>query len=83
MTRLSRVVAGDRHDHVGAFGAGLGERARLVGVALQHHVAELVGDELHPVRRVLDDQHLVRLLDQLAGQVEADLPAAGDDRVHR
>ena len=81
--RADVVVAGDGQDDVGPLGAGVGQGAGLVGVAAQDDVAELVGDELGALADVLDDQDLVALLDQLAGQEEADLAAASDDRVHQ
>jgi len=45
------------------------ERTGFVRVATQHHVAQLVGNELGPLGVVFDDQDFVAVLDQLARQL--------------
>ena len=75
------VVAGDRDHHVGARDPGPLEHPELGGVAVVDVVLELLLDRQVALAVGLDQGHLVALLDQLAGQVPADLAGADDDHV--
>ena len=77
------VVAGDRHDHVGAHDAGALEHPQLGRVAVLDVVLELLLDDQVAVAVGLDQGHLVTLADQLAREVPPDLAGAGDDDVHQ
>ncbi len=76
------VVAGDRDHEVGALDAGALEHPQLAGVAVLHGVLELLLDHQVAAAVVLQQGHLVALVDQLPCQVPADLPGPGDDHVH-
>ena len=52
-------------------------------VAADHDRPELLLESCEPIRALLDHRHLVAEVEQRARHVRADLPAAGDDRVHQ
>ena len=56
---------------------------QLRGVAALDLVLELVLEPLEAVALLLDERHLVAEAEKRAGDVRADLAAAGDDRVHQ
>ena len=76
------VIVGDGDDRLGTLDIGLDQHLLVEGIALDHHggVAELAGDELGPLPRMLD--HLERdvrgITGDPAGQVQADIAAAHD-----
>ena len=76
------VVAGHRDHHVRALDAGPLQHPQLRGVAVLDVVLELLLDGQEAVAVVLDQGHLVALVEQLAGQVPADLAGPDDDDVH-
>ena len=75
------VVAGHRDHEVGALDPRALEHPQLRGVAVLDGVLELLlhGEVAAPV--LLDHGDLVAALEQLAGEVPADLARAGDDHV--
>src|SRR6185295_8765478 len=75
------VVAGDGHDEVGALDARALEHPQLGGVAVLDGVLELLLDGQIAAPVLLDAGDLMALLQQLAREVPADLPRAGDDDV--
>jgi hypothetical protein len=75
------VVARDRDDEVGALDARALEHPQLGRVAVLHGVLELLLDDQVAAALLLDQRDLVALLDELAGEVPADLAAAADDDV--
>ena len=77
------VVAGDRGHDVGPGAAGLAEVLALAAVVGDHDRADLVGDLVRPGAVLLHEDDLVAVLDELLGQVVADLPAADDEDEHR
>ena len=76
------VVAGHGDDEVGALDAGALEHPQLRAVAVHGAVLELLLHDRVAVRVRLDHGHLVPLVDQLAGEVPADLPGSDDHHVH-
>ena len=76
------VVAGHRDHHVGALDPGPLEHPQLGRVAVLDVVLELLLDGQVAVAVVLDQRHLVLLLEQLPREVPADLSCADDDDVH-
>ena len=77
------VVAGDRDDEVGALDAGALEHPQLGAVAVLGGVLELVLDRQVAIAALLDQRDLVALVEQLAREVQPDLAASDDDRVHQ
>ena len=75
------VVAGDRHDEVGALDPGPLEHPQLGRVAVLDGVLELLLDGQVAAPVLLDHGDLVAALEQLAREVPADLAGAGDDHV--
>ena len=81
--QVRRVLPRHGDDDVGAVRAGFGQDGGLVGHALvDDGVAQVTRDLGDLGGILLDDQDLVALRDQLARQVEADLPATRHDDVH-
>src|SRR5437764_1225503 len=76
------VVGGDRDHEVGTLDARALEHPQLAGVAVLNGVLELLLDHQVATAVVLEERHLVPLLDELSGQVPADLAGPGDDHVH-
>ena len=78
------VVAGEREHDVGRPRDPRPlEDEELGRVAALHLVLELVLERLEAVALLLDQRHLVAEPEQRAGDVRADLAAAGDDGVHQ
>ena len=75
------VVAGHRDHHVGARDPRPLQHPELRRVPVLDVVLELLLDRQVPVPVVLDHGHLVTLVEQLPGQVPADLAGPGDDDV--
>src|SRR5581483_1589848 len=78
------VVAGEGEDDVGRpRDPGALEHVELGRVPALDLVLELVLEPLEAVALLLDERHLVPDPEERAGDVRADLAAAGDDRVHQ
>ena len=79
------VVAGDREDDVGrTLDPGALEHVELGRVAAHRNRARTPPRAARvAVAALLDQRHLVAHLEQRAGDVRADLAAAGDDQVHQ
>src|SRR5918995_5452476 len=75
------VVAGHRDHHVGARDPSPLQHPQLRGVPVLHAVLELLLHRQVAVAVVLDQGHLVPLVDQLPRQVPPDLPRTHDDHV--
>ena len=76
------VVAGDRGHDVGPVRAGLAEVLALAAVVGDDDRADLVGDLLRARLVLLQEHDLMAGLDELLGQVIADLAAADDEHEH-
>src|SRR4051794_27187675 len=76
------VVAGHRDHQVGALDARALQHPQLRAVAVLHRVLELLLDHEVAAPVGLDQRHLLALLDELSGEVPADLAAADDEDVH-
>src|SRR5207244_13601315 len=74
--------AGDRDHESGALDPRALEDPHLGGVAVLDGVLELLLDAQVALAVALHERDLVILGHELAGQVPADLPAAGDQHVH-
>src|SRR4051812_4154051 len=77
------VVAGHRDHQVGALDARALQDPQLRAVAVLHRVLELLLDDEVPPAVGLDERDLLALLDELAGEVPADLAASDDQDVHQ
>src|SRR5690606_21709864 len=76
------VMAGGGDHYVGACCPGLFENGGLRGVAAQDDATQLIGDGLRFSLVLLDDEHLVALVDQRLCQVESDLSSTSYYNVH-
>jgi hypothetical protein len=76
------VVAGHGDHEVGALDAASLEHPQLGPVAVLRGVLELLLDRREPALVGLDHGQLVALVDQLTGEVPADLAGPYDDHVH-
>src|SRR5436190_3181075 len=77
------VVARHRDHEVGALDARPLEHPQLRRVAVLHRVLELLLDDQVAAPVALDERDLLALVDELAGQVPADLASADDQDVHQ
>ena len=73
------VRAGDRDQHVRAVDLGVLEHLRARRVASEGQDVQLILHPLDELRRVIDDDHVMLLADQAAGDVIADLSGAKND----
>ncbi len=76
------VVARHRDHQIRALSADLIHRARLAGVTTKHRGSQILLQAFEAHRILLQQQHLMSLLDQTLRQVIADLAAASNDDIH-
>ena len=81
MDEVGLVVAGGGDGHVAGLEVGLGERVHLAGVGEQPlGLRDGVGAD--GVGVLLDEEHLVPVRDELAGDGPADIAGADDGDAH-